>query len=312
MDDASKIGLREAIEVIRELLREHLKRTGKIPETVVAIGGTALAILRIRERSDDLDLYLSEVDDDAVESTVKRYRSMYGPQFKIDVTPANTLWGPFAVKDIEESPVTDNIEIDGQLVQIRVLSPETMYLIKVAADRPKDRDDVPIIGKHCNYMALITRAKRLLPWYADRSSFAEYVERLVRSMGRDFERDFSQIESDLGLSDAVLARAHQIRSGMELQFWQLLRSVLNQNPELIQPDPKDPRKLTFDRNVLRQELRDLEIKDPLRFANVMAEALKRADLKRYVEWLKLVQRRGPSDNDGDGDGSGGGMAGGPR
>lgn len=163
MDDTRKIGLKEAIEVIRDLLREYLKRTGKLPETIVAVGETALAILRIRERSDDLDLYLSEVDDGAVDATVNRYRAKYGAQFKIDVTPANTLCGAFAVKDIEESPVTESIEIEGRSIQIRVLSPETMYLIKVAADRPKDRDDVPLIGKHCDYAALIARAKRLLP-----------------------------------------------------------------------------------------------------------------------------------------------------
>jgi hypothetical protein len=311
MDDTRKIGLKEAIEVIRDLLREYLKRTGKLPETIVAVGGTALAILRIRERSDDLDLYLSEVDDGAVDATVNRYRAKYGAQFKIDVTPANTLWGAFAVKDIEESPVTESIEIEGRSIQIRVLSPETMYLIKVAADRPKDRDDVPLIGKHCDYAALIARAKRLLPWYADRSSLAEYVERLVRSLGRDFGREFLQIENDLELGDAVLERAHQIRSGMELQFWQLLRAVLNQNPDLIQPDPGDPRKLTFDRTLLRQELRDLEVKDPVRFSGVIAETLKRADVKRYVEWLKLAARTDRPENDGDGDGSGGGMAGGP-
>jgi hypothetical protein len=48
MDDTRKIGLKEAIDVIRDLLREYLKRTGKLPETIVAVGGTALAILRIR------------------------------------------------------------------------------------------------------------------------------------------------------------------------------------------------------------------------------------------------------------------------
>lgn len=309
MDDTSKIGLKEAIEIIRDLLCRHLKRTGKVPETIVAVGGTALAILRIRERSDDLDLYLSEVNDGAVDDTVKMYRPRYGTQFKVDVTPANTLWGAFAVKDIDESPVSEHIEIEGTSVQIRVLSPETMYLIKIAANRPKDTDDVPIIGKHCDYPALIARAKRLLPWYADRSSVPEYAERLVRSLGRDFGRDFSQIEIDLELEDAVLERAHRIRSGMELQFWQLLRAVLIQNPDLIQPTPHNPRKLTFDISLLRQELRGLEVRDPVRFSGVIAEALKRADVKRYVEWLKLAARTDQPENDGDG--NGGTIAGGP-
>jgi hypothetical protein len=52
-------------------------------------------------------------------------------------------------------------------------------------------------------------------------------------------------------------------------------------------------------------------RNPERFSDALAEALKVADVKRYVEWRKLVARHNRAENDGDGEGSGGGMAGGP-
>ena len=77
MDETGQIGLTEAIEVIQALLHEHLARTRKMPASVIAVGGTALAILNIRQRSEDIDLYLSDVDDSAVDATVKRFRAAH-------------------------------------------------------------------------------------------------------------------------------------------------------------------------------------------------------------------------------------------
>jgi hypothetical protein len=289
MDQTGKIGLTEAIEVIHDLLREHLRRTKRMPGSVIAVGGTALAILNIRERSEDIDLYLSEVDDGAVDATVKRFRSRYGLNFKVDVTPANTLWGAFAVKDIEESPIAQRISVDEHAVEIRVLSPETLYLLKAAADRPKDRRDLELIAIHCDYTKLVGRAKRLLPWFGDRSAFPEYVERLLRVIGRDFGRSFWETELALGLGDVVLERVRDIRSGLELQFWQILRAALIANAAAIRPHPSDPKHLTFDVALLREELREMTTKDPQRFSDLLAETLKQADSKRYIEWLSRAR-----------------------
>ena len=93
----------------------------------------------------------------AVDATLKLFRNSYGPNFKIDVTPANTLWGSFAVKDIDESPIAQHVIVDGHTVEIRTLSPETLYLLKAAADRPKDRRDLELIATHCSYERLIDR-----------------------------------------------------------------------------------------------------------------------------------------------------------
>jgi hypothetical protein len=58
MDDHTKLDLEAALKVIEDLLREQLKTSGRLPETIVTVRGTALAALRIRERSDDVDLYM--------------------------------------------------------------------------------------------------------------------------------------------------------------------------------------------------------------------------------------------------------------
>src|SRR5664280_143082 len=174
------VTLDEALDIIRDLLREQFRLTGRLPKTVVTIGGTALAARGIRERSDDVDLYLSETEDASVLSVQDAYRRKYGPTFKIDVTPVNTLWGDIAVNDIEQSPIVATLEVQGRTVEIRALSPETMYLVKVAAYRPKDIPDLPLIATRCSSQSLIVRAKQMFPWYADRSAFPQYVERLAR------------------------------------------------------------------------------------------------------------------------------------
>jgi hypothetical protein len=50
MDDHTKLDLEAALKVIEDLLREQLKTSGRLPETIVTVGGTALAALRSRGR----------------------------------------------------------------------------------------------------------------------------------------------------------------------------------------------------------------------------------------------------------------------
>ncbi|WP_408903030.1 hypothetical protein [Methylobacterium radiotolerans] len=98
MDENRKAGFAEAVDVLRRLL-----------ETVVTLGGTALSAHEIRSQTDDVDLHLSEVDDDALAQQDGRKR--FGERFKIDATPVNTIWGGIAIGDIEESPAVDHIEV---------------------------------------------------------------------------------------------------------------------------------------------------------------------------------------------------------
>src|SRR6202171_1912503 len=314
MDDHTKLDLEAALKVIEDLLREQLKTSGRLPETIVTVGGTALAALRIRERSDDVDLYMSETDDTAIDTVTKKYRAQYGFNFKIDATPGNTIWGSFAIDDIDQSPTVATIEIGDVAVRIRALTPETLYFIKVAADRPKDRIDVPLIASKCSYESLLPRALQLFPWYGDRSAFPEYIERLARSMARDFGRTIDSVYADFKLSEVVLVKAREIHAALESQFWQVLKAMMAAKSALILPDPANPSKLTFnveDAN-LPEELLALVHKEPVRVSDLAVSVLKAAEPKRYIAWLANIAaaRNKPRDDDG-GDGAGGGMSGGP-
>jgi hypothetical protein len=314
MDDHTKLDLEAALKVIEDLLREQLKTSGRLPETIVTVGGTALAALRIRERSDDVDLYMSEIDDTAIDTVTKKYRAQYGFNFKIDATPGNTIWGSFAIDDIDQSPTVATIEIGDVAVRIRALTPETLYLIKVAADRPKDRIDVPLIASKCSYESLLPRTLQLFPWYGDRSAFPEYIERLARSMARDFGRTIDSVYADFKLSEVVLVKAREIHAALESQFWQVLKAMMAAKSALILPDPANPSKLTFnveDAN-LPEELLALVHKEPVRVSDLAVSVLKAAEPKRYIAWLANIAaaRNKPRDDDG-GDGAGGGMSGGP-
>jgi hypothetical protein len=46
--ESKKVTLADAIDILRALLREQLRLTGRLPKTVVTVGGTALAALSIR------------------------------------------------------------------------------------------------------------------------------------------------------------------------------------------------------------------------------------------------------------------------
>lgn len=313
MDDPTKLDLAAALEVIEDLLREQLKTSGRIPETIVTLGGTALAALRIRERSDDVDLYMSEIDDAAIDTVTQKYRARYGFDFKIDATPGNTIWGSFAIDDIDQSPTVATIEIGDVAVRIRALTPETLYLVKVSADRPKDRIDVPLIASKCSYDSLLPRALQLFPWYGDRSAFPEYIERLARSMARDFGRTIDAVYADFKLPEVVLVKAHEIHVALESQFWQGLKSMMAAKSALILPDPVNPLKLTF--NVgeanLPEEFLALAHKDPDRVSDLAVSVLKSAEPKRHIAWLANIAAARNKPRDDGGDGSGGGMSGGP-
>lgn len=253
---------------------------------MVTVEGTALAALSIRSRSDDLDVYMSELDDTAVSTVQEFFRRKLGPNFKIDATPVNTIWGAFAVQDIDESPPVETLNIEGMPVQIRALSAETLYLVKVAADRPKDRDDVVLIGAKCTYESVLDRAKRMFPWYGDRSAFPEFVERLARCTARDFGIRLETVDRDFGLPRVVAGKVTEIRNALEAQFLSLLKAAMAGRPDLIEPS-EDGTKMIFDALSAGapEEIVELIKRLPNETSDLAANVLKTADPKRYLEWI---------------------------
>jgi hypothetical protein len=286
------VTLDEALDIIRDLLREQFRLTGRLPKTVVTIGGTALAARGIRERSDDVDLYLSETEDASVLSVQDAYRRKYGPTFKIDVTPVNTLWGDIAVNDIEQSPIVATLEVQGRTVEIRALSPETMYLVKVAAYRPKDIPDLPLIATRCSSQSLIVRAKQMFPWYADRSAFPQYVERLARCIAQHFTMRLEAVDAEFGLSDAVSSRVMAIRAGLQVQFMAMARAAMVRRSDLIEVDPHDSMRMVFDAAAAGapQEVIETVAHHPRETSDMAISVLKAADPKRHAAWLGTLAR----------------------
>lgn len=306
MDESKKVALADAIDILRALLREHLRLTGRLPKTVVTVGGTALAALSIRGRSDDLDVYMSELDDTAVSTVQEVFRRKLGPNFKIDATPVNTIWGAFAVQDIDESPTVETLDIEGTPVQIRALSAETLYLIKVAADRPKDRDDVILIGAKCTYDAVLDRAKRMFAWYADRSAFPDFVERLARCMARDFRIRLDAVDLDFTLSPVVAGKVAEIRNALEAQFLNVLKAAMARRPDLIEPS-SDSAKMVFDAVAAGapEEIIELTKRLPEETSDLAANVLKSADPKRHLAWIRSrVSSKSPSPSTPPADDSG--------
>ena len=94
--------------------------------------------------------------------------------------------------------------------------------IHVLSDRPKDRDDVILIGAKCTYEAVLDRAKRMFAWYVDRSAFPGFVERLARCMARDFHIRLDAVDRDFALPPVVSGKVVEIRSALEAQFLSVL------------------------------------------------------------------------------------------
>src|SRR3546814_18211728 len=98
------IDLEEALEVVRDLLERHQRKHGYVPENVVVVGGTALAVHGVRERSLDVDVYIPDADDDIVAQSEENGVLKYGPDLKLNVTPCERLWGQLTIRDIHKSP----------------------------------------------------------------------------------------------------------------------------------------------------------------------------------------------------------------
>ncbi|MGX9981750.1 hypothetical protein [Methylobacterium fujisawaense] len=287
MDENRKVGFSEAVDVLRRLLEIQWQRTGRLPETVVTLGGTALSAHDIRKQTDDVDLYLSEVDDDVLALAQRDGKSRFGDRFKIDATPVNTIWGEIAISDIGQSPVVATIEVAGRKVIVRALDVETLYVVKVAADRPKDRIDQGLISRHTEYGKIVGRANRLFPSYGDREGLPAFAERLARCIARDFSMRLADVDADLALSETVRRKVSECRRALEASFMLALRSLMNRRPDLIGADPGRPDRLLFDAAAAGAPEELLGVMDFNRdeVSDIATGVLKAHDPKRHLAWL---------------------------
>jgi hypothetical protein len=183
-----------------------------LPTVIVALGGSAMAAHHMRRLSADADFYIADLDDDAVAAVAARNRAELGEDFKLDITPSNSTWGKIALKDIEQSPVVAEIDTRNGRVELRALSPEDLFLLKISAGRTKDIDDLPAIAKATTLERVVARANAINGWYGDRAGLPDYVVRMIEHTARIFGASEPAVEAALQLPDVVRRRLEPVRA----------------------------------------------------------------------------------------------------
>ena len=282
-----------ALEVIAALAQEHLAATGRPIHSIVAFGGTAMAALALRERSDDVDLYVTDIDDAVLDNVTRRFKSRFGPAFKIDATPSKQLWGAIVIEDVDAAPIVKSIRCGQHDVIVRALSAETMYIVKAAADRAKDQPDIEALAHRTTYDDTLVRARRLFPWYADRGAFPEQVEKLARYMSRDFRKPLAEVDADFGLPEVVAIKVRAIRDAMSMRFMQTLKEHMRKRPDLLTFDPRQPTLVRFDAEAagVADKILALTRTDAESVADMAANALKECDPTRHMARMLAIGNR---------------------
>ena len=298
MNEDRTLGFEDALVVVREMAEEFEAATGRIIRFIVAVGGTALAAHAIRERSGDVDLYVSDLDDDVLDRVRRKFVPVYGQGFKIDATLSNTVWGAIALVDIEQSPIVRRLETRNGLLSVQALTPETLYVMKAAADRAKDQPDLAALASRTLYPNVVRRAQAMFPWYADRGAFPEQVERLARYMARDFGVALKQVDDDLSLPVSTQAKIKDIRTGLDRQFLNVLKAMMAKHHGLLFFEAASPERVLFDARSAGAGDEILTVMDTLpdETADMAAQVLKQQDPARHLERLAAIRRlRRPTD-----------------
>jgi hypothetical protein len=284
----SKVYLDDVLGFIRELAQIYLDRHGSIPEIIVAVGGTALAAHHIRDASNDIDLYLSDVDDDIVAMLNKAGRDKFGPQFRLDVTPVNTIWGHMAIKDIEQSPPFDTIAVGGRNVVLRALTLETCYLLKAAAGRERDLHDLSTIAPHVTFDSVVQRANQTLGWVGDRKRLPEYLETLSCMLARDFGKSLEETDSLIAMPDAVRIKIAEMRRVRDARIAVLLERAIERAADTIRPNPDRPAQLIFDvmASGAAEQVRAIAASRPDLVTTVAARIMRNIAPERFKKWVE--------------------------
>jgi len=164
-----------AKKLMLNVVKQYHSATGKIPQVLFVVGGTAMAFHNMREQSEDVDLFFKDLD---FEYAVKQVEEE--TEYRIDVTSEKNLWGDLVIPDIEkDAKVTDFFVFEGHDVQIAAISPETLAVIKASSMREKDRLDIPLILKKTTPEEILARFACL--WTSQRPSVAK--EALINIVG---------------------------------------------------------------------------------------------------------------------------------
>jgi hypothetical protein len=175
----------DALGAIRRIVDVAEERGETLGSPVVLVGGTAMAAWAVREHSNDVDLYVSDVPAESVEQVEAELRAVHGPTFRLDVTSGENVWGSILVRDIKSSPVVGTIGDH----EVRALSIEDLFLLKLASGRPRDLEDLDLLAPHTSIDALVTRWNELVRWHGARHAILGFAGAFVRLAQRLFAAD---------------------------------------------------------------------------------------------------------------------------
>lgn len=180
------VELKHALDAIGRILKRMREAGEALPETIVLVGGSALAFHGIRLVSRDVDFYASNLPEEPVFRVENELREIFGRTFKIDTTASANIWGSIFIKDIEESPIVTILDVEGTCVSIRALSVNDLYVIKLHADREKDLRDLPGIAEKTEFSSLVVRFNQLLQWHGNQNEKLQLVDRFIERALWDF------------------------------------------------------------------------------------------------------------------------------
>ncbi len=187
----------DAQEAIRLLLERSEDSGYPVQEPLVVLGGTAMAALRIREVSWDVDVFVGDVSAQVVHEVELELRGSHGERFRLDATSGENLWGSILVRDIGDSPQVATLTTPSGQYVLRALSVEDLFLVKLAAGRSKDLDDLPLLAPHTSPAPLVARFNQLLRWHGDRGAILGYADSFVRTVTELYDVDAASLIDDI-------------------------------------------------------------------------------------------------------------------
>jgi len=207
------IDFTQAMECLTRVVQQHVDKHGNAPPFIVVVGGTAMAARGIRAMSTDVDYYSPDIDEDIVHSVEMEMKSRFGRDFKIDATPGENLWGPILFRDIADSGQVTVIKFKNVEVPVKALSTEDLVLVKIAADRRKDQDDLPLLAPTVEVGALVARFNKVIGWHGDRSAVMAYADRFLEFLSHYKGAPAESIIVQMAIPDYVKDMLIEARAG---------------------------------------------------------------------------------------------------
>jgi hypothetical protein len=201
------------IEVVQRLIEVSEERGEALGDSIVFLGGSALAAHGLRTGSNDVDVYTPSVGDASIAQVETEFRARFGRRFRLDVTTVANIWGIIMIPDLADAPLVTMLEApSGRPHFIRALRLEDVYILKAASGRERDPDDLPLVAPKTTWEAIVKRFDQLLPGVANRGAIPAIADALVTYLARDYRVAAERVIAALAVGDELkqdLREAHR-------------------------------------------------------------------------------------------------------